>query len=57
MSAKTEHSSKVFRVNVVWSCPFCGTHNHDKNDSNDGVVDELYCYDCREVFSLEENKA
>ena len=57
MSTKTEHSSKVFRVNVVWSCPFCGTHNHDKNDSNEGVVDELYCYDCREVFSLEENKA
>lgn len=42
-----------FRMDITWCCPKCDEFNHDKQDTNEGVVNELQCHNCFVIFNLE----
>lgn len=39
-------------LNTTWACPDCGEHNNDKQESNDGIIDDLQCYNCDKIFRI-----
>lgn len=39
-------------LNTTWACPDCGEHNNDKQQSNDGIIDDLQCYNCDKIFRI-----